>query len=94
MLGSFDAPVAWIDRVKVKEEKRRRGIGTAIMKEALRILGESGVRYVVLSPRADKGIDPDRLDEFYKRLGFTQVRAFEGQTLWSPLMLRDLAGRG
>lgn len=91
LLSSFDAPVAWIDRVKVTEGKRRRGLGTAIMKEALRILGESGARYVVLSPRADKGIDPDRLDKFYRKLGFAEHRSFEGVILWSRLMVLDLA---
>lgn len=91
LLRAFDAPVAWIDRVKVVEGKRRRGLGTAIIRETLRVLGESGVRYVVLSPRGDKGIDPDRLDEFYKRLGFTEIRSFEGVTLWSRLMVLDLA---
>jgi len=91
LLRSFRSPVAWIDRVKVAEGKRGQGLGTAVMREALRILGEAGIRHVILSPRADKGIDPVRLDEFYRRLGFEQVRSFRGSTLWSPLMVIDLS---
>ena len=91
LLRSFKHPVAWIDRVKVAEWKRGRGVGTAIMRETLRILGESGVRYVVLSPRAEGDIDPLRLDEFYRKLGFVEIRSFGGTSLWSKVMVLDLA---
>ena len=91
LLRSFTHPVAWIDRVKVAEGRRGQGIGTAIMRETLKVLGEAGVRHVLLSPRAEKDVDPVRLDQFYRKLGFTQVRTFGGTMLWSPLMVIDLA---
>lgn len=91
LLKSFDAPTAWLDRIKVNKEFRGKGFGTEIMTQALQVLRESGIRYVVLSPQAEHMDDMDRLDRFYKKLGFHEVRQFEGETLWQRLMVLDLA---
>lgn len=91
LLRSLQAPTAWLDRIKVNREFRGKGFGTEILKQTLQVLRESGIRYVILSPQADQADDIERLDRFYKKFGFVDVREYEGETLWNRLMMLDLA---
>jgi GNAT superfamily N-acetyltransferase len=67
-------PVAWIAMVLVDESMRRKGIGTALMKEALQFLDDAGVRSIRLDATADG-------KPLYEKLGFAvqyQLARFEG----------------
>lgn len=90
-LTSLDAPMAWVDRIIVNREFRSRGLGTELLKQAFQVFRESGIRYVVLSPRPERMEDTERLDRFYEKFGFREVREFEGERLWNNLMMLDLA---
>lgn len=91
-LRSLKAPTAWLDEIKVKKEARNRGVGTEIFRTTLDALAAHGIRYVVLSPRPERADDYERLERFYERFGFSEVRAFKGENLWSRLLVLDLAG--
>jgi GNAT superfamily N-acetyltransferase len=91
LLQSLEAPTAWLDRIKINKESRGQGSGTELMTKSLQVLLESGIRYVILSPQAEHTDDMERLDRFYKKLGFIEVRQFESENLWNRLMLLDLA---
>jgi ribosomal protein S18 acetylase RimI-like enzyme len=93
LLKSLEAPIAWLDEMKVAREERGRGIGSELMKTALDVLVENGVRYAVLSPRPERPDDLERLLRFYEGFGFQEVREFEGEPLWSPLMVLDLGSQ-
>lgn len=88
-LRSLKAPTAWLDELRVRKGIRGKGIGTKFFTDALKVLRESGVRYVILSPRAEGGENYEGLERFYKRFGFTEVREFNGQPLWSRLLMMD-----
>jgi GNAT superfamily N-acetyltransferase len=90
-LRSLKAPTAWLYKMTIKKDSRGQGFGTKLLEQALKILGESGVRYVLLSPRPENFDDTERLDRFYKRFGFVEVKDFKGKHLWSRLMFLDLA---
>lgn len=86
-LSSLKKPSAWLDELKVKPEARGRGIGSKILMAAIQYMDESGIRYVVLSPRPETPDDKKRLDRFYRRFGFETV---DKQGLWWTLFILDL----
>lgn len=90
-LRSLKAPVAWIDSIKIRKGFRDQGMGTLLMNTALQVMAESGIRYVVLSPRPESEESRERLDNFYRRFGFTEIRAYRGKPLWWRLLILDLA---
>jgi ribosomal protein S18 acetylase RimI-like enzyme len=59
---------AVIDDVVVDREGRGRGVGSALVREALRIAGAAGARHVDLTSRPDR-VEANRL---YVALGFEQ----------------------
>lgn len=93
LLRSFNAPTAWIFKMEVEKPARGRGIGTRLMKAALDAMMESGVEYVVLSPRPDSMDDWDRLVRFYKKFGFEEFKEFGKLKLWSMLMVKKLPAK-
>jgi GNAT superfamily N-acetyltransferase len=93
LLKSLEAPIAWLDRMEVSREMRGRGIGTELLKTALDVAVEHGVRYAILSPRPERPDDLERLLRFYEGFGFEEVGEFEGKPLWSPLMILDLGSQ-
>ena len=57
---------AWIEDVVVDESVRRRGIGEALSREALRIAKDNGARTVDLTSRPSR----KAANRLYQRLGF------------------------
>ncbi|MFL5737101.1 MAG: GNAT family N-acetyltransferase [Actinomycetota bacterium] len=57
---------AWIEDVIVDDEQRGRGIGTALVEEALRLAAESSARTVDLTSRPDREV----ANRLYERMGF------------------------
>ncbi len=67
VMGGYDGHRGWIYSLAVDEEERHRGIGTKLMAEAERRLGERGCLKVNLQVMPDnKGVV-----EFYRELGFS-----------------------
>jgi len=62
---------ALIESVRVKSSTRGQNIGTALMKEAIRIARENGCKLVQL----DSDLRRPRAHLFYRRLGFVQSHA-------------------
>lgn len=91
LLNSLNAPIAWLDQMEVRREMRDRGIGTELMKAALDVAMKNGARYAILSPRPEHPDDRERLLRFYASFGFDEIREFEGERLWQPLLILDLA---
>jgi ribosomal protein S18 acetylase RimI-like enzyme len=69
---------AWIEDVVVDEAARRRGVGEALTREALRLAAEAGARSVDLTSRPSR----TAANRLYRRLGFeerdTTVYRFTG----------------
>jgi ribosomal protein S18 acetylase RimI-like enzyme len=59
---------AWIEDVVVDERARRRGVGEALMAEAIRLAEESGALHVNLTSRPTR----EAANRLYRRLGFEQ----------------------
>lgn len=89
-LRSLKGKVAWIDRIKVGEEFRGQGFGTRILETALDAFARRGARYALLNPRPETPEDAERLDRFYERFGFREIRQFQGVPLWWKLLVLDL----
>jgi ribosomal protein S18 acetylase RimI-like enzyme len=70
---------AWIEDVVVDEAARRRGVGEALSREALRLASEAGARSVDLTSRPSR----TAANRLYRRLGFeereTTVYRFGGR---------------
>jgi ribosomal protein S18 acetylase RimI-like enzyme len=70
---------AWIEDVVVDESARRRGVGEALSREALRLAAEAGARSVDLTSRPSR----EGANRLYRRLGFeereTTVYRFSGR---------------
>ena len=62
---------ALIESVRVKSSVRGQNVGTALMKEAIRIARENGCKLVQL----DSDLRRPRAHLFYRRLGFVQSHA-------------------
>jgi GNAT superfamily N-acetyltransferase len=62
---------ALIESVRVKSDARGQNIGTALMKEAIRLAKENGCGLVQL----DSDLRRPRAHLFYRRLGFVQSHA-------------------
>jgi len=62
---------ALIESVRVKSSSRGQNIGTALMKEAIRLAKENGCKLVQL----DSDLRRPRAHLFYRRLGFVQSHA-------------------
>lgn len=90
LLQSLEGQAAWLFEIKIPRDQRGRGRGTDLMHAALGVFLQHGVQYVILSPRAETPEDGERLIRFYERLGFQEVRQFEGENLWFPLMVSEL----
>jgi len=58
---------AWIEDVVVDEAAGRKGIGTALSLEALRLAGEAGARTVDLTTRPSR----EAAGRLYEKVGFT-----------------------
>lgn len=89
-LRSLRSKIAWLDRIKVGEAFRGQGFGTNILRTALGALAKHGVRYVLLSPRPETPEDAERLDRFYDRFGFQEIRQWKGEPLWWRILILDL----
>jgi ribosomal protein S18 acetylase RimI-like enzyme len=59
---------AWIEDVVVDESARRRGVGEALTREALRLAAEAGARSVDLTSRPSR----EAANRLYQRVGFEQ----------------------
>lgn len=59
---------AWIEDVVVDEQARRRGVGEALIAEAIRLAEESGALHVNLTSRPTR----EAANRLYRRLGFEQ----------------------
>jgi ribosomal protein S18 acetylase RimI-like enzyme len=57
---------AWIEDVVVDEDRRGRGVGEALTREAVRIAADAGARNVDLTSRPDR----EAANRLYERLGF------------------------
>jgi ribosomal protein S18 acetylase RimI-like enzyme len=57
---------AWIEDVVVDEAAGRKGIGTALSREALRLAGEAGARTVDLTSRPSR----EAAGRMYEKVGF------------------------
>jgi ribosomal protein S18 acetylase RimI-like enzyme len=57
---------AWIEDVVVDEDRRGRGVGEALTREAVRIAADAGARTVDLTSRPDR----EAANRLYERLGF------------------------
>jgi ribosomal protein S18 acetylase RimI-like enzyme len=70
---------AWIEDVVVDEAARRRGVGEALTREALRLAADAGARSVDLTSRPSR----EAANRLYRRLGFeerdTTVYRFSGR---------------
>jgi ribosomal protein S18 acetylase RimI-like enzyme len=70
---------AWIEDVVVDESARRRGVGEALSREALRLAADAGARSVDLTSRPSR----EEANRLYRRLGFeereTTVYRFSGR---------------
>ena len=70
---------AWVEDVVVDESARRRGVGEALSREALRLAEEAGARSVDLTSRPSR----EAANRLYRRLGFeereTTVYRFSGR---------------
>ena len=62
---------ALIESVRVKSSVRGQNVGTALMKEAIRVARENGCKLVQL----DSDLRRPRAHLFYRRLGFVQSHA-------------------
>ncbi|HEY7978762.1 MAG TPA: GNAT family N-acetyltransferase, partial [Rhizomicrobium sp.] len=62
---------ALIESVRVKSSMRGHNVGTALMKEAIRVARENGCKLVQL----DSDLRRPRAHLFYRRLGFVQSHA-------------------
>jgi ribosomal protein S18 acetylase RimI-like enzyme len=58
---------AWIEDVVVDEAARGRGVGEALVREALRLASEAGARSVDLTSRPSR----EAANRLYQRLGFS-----------------------
>lgn len=70
-------PAAWIDDVRVPEELRSRGMGSALVREAVGFLSYAyGIRsfWLVAAPISEKWRRP--LLAFYRKLGFRPAPEF------------------
>ena len=69
---------AWIEDVVVDESARGQGVGAALVREALRLAADAGVRSVELTSRPSRAA----ANRLYQRLGFepreTTVYRFTG----------------
>jgi ribosomal protein S18 acetylase RimI-like enzyme len=69
---------AWVEDVVVDEAARRRGVGEALSREALRLAADAGARSVDLTSRPSR----EAANRLYRRLGFeereTTVYRFSG----------------
>jgi GNAT superfamily N-acetyltransferase len=68
---------ALIESVRVKSSMRGKNVGTALMKEAIRLAKENGCGLVQL----DSDLRRPRAHLFYRRLGFVQSHAGFKKTL-------------
>jgi ribosomal protein S18 acetylase RimI-like enzyme len=59
---------AWIEDVVVDEAARRRGVGEALTREAIRLAAEAGARSVDLTSRPSR----EAANRLYQRVGFEQ----------------------
>jgi len=66
--ASSDPTVGWVLRLKVREDRRRRGCATALLRAALERLRDDGVRMVRLTVAPAN--EPAR--SLYTRLGFIE----------------------
>jgi ribosomal protein S18 acetylase RimI-like enzyme len=69
LLRSQLAPCAEIEDLRVVEELRSRGIGSALLEHAARLTAARGQTRLGLAV----GLDNDRARALYERVGFTQV---------------------
>jgi GNAT superfamily N-acetyltransferase len=69
VLGEKESGPLTLNRVVVPEEHRGKGLGTSFMNDLLAKADESG-RIVSLSPSSDFGGNKNKLNEWYKSLGF------------------------
>ncbi|PWU18071.1 MAG: GNAT family N-acetyltransferase [Candidatus Rokuibacteriota bacterium] len=58
---------AWIEDVVVDEPTRRRGVGEALTREAIRLAHEKGAQSIELTSRPSR----EAANRLYRRLGFT-----------------------
>jgi ribosomal protein S18 acetylase RimI-like enzyme len=68
-LATFRVPSgvrAWIEDVVVDEEARGRGVGEALVREALALAGAAGARTVELTSRPSR----EAANRLYRRIGF------------------------
>lgn len=76
--------------IKIDKDKRKQGIGSAVMKEILDFAQGKGYK-VTLSPSTDLGASSiGRLEQFYKRLGFVHNKgrnkdfSVSDTMIWEP----------
>jgi GNAT superfamily N-acetyltransferase len=58
-----------LDSIVIKQDHRKKGIGTKTMQQLIGLATESGVR-IYLTPQSLLGSNRPRLLQFYRRLGF------------------------
>jgi GNAT superfamily N-acetyltransferase len=87
LLMELEGPSAWLYKLKVEKAFRGKGLGAEILRATLDFLAESGIKNVVMSPQPEDFDYKERLENFYKRLGF---RWADRKGLWNPLMILEL----
>lgn len=65
-MGGWDGHRGWVSYVAVREDARRRGIGSALMREVERALDRLGCAKIHLQVRGDNA----GVVSFYERLGY------------------------
>ena len=83
------APVSWLASVAVRPTCRRRGLGRALLRDALARARNASARWVSL--------EVDRVNwvavELYRREGFGLSRCFREEGRWRQEMVRRLGAR-
>ena len=77
--AQFEDDCVWIISLRVDEEYRGAGLGLDALCAVMR---ESGERPVFVFPKADFEFDQDRIEDWYRKLGFFPIVMATGQTAY------------
>ena len=84
------APVSWLASVAVRPSHRRKGLGRALLRDAVARARAASARWLSL--------EVDHVNrvavELYLREGFRPLRRFREDRRWRQEMVRRLGGRG
>lgn len=83
------APVSWLASVAVRPTRRRRGVGRALLRDALARARNASARWVSLEVDSINRVAV----ELYRREGFGLLRRFQEEGRWRQEMVHRLGAR-